>query len=104
MTCAACQAGIQRALRRAPGVRDANVHLMLKSATVTFDPSATTPEKLVEVIRDTGYEAEVPVRRAAQEPRRRRPPNRTRSTARTNANSATCASKPSSAAPSASSR
>jgi Cu+-exporting ATPase len=67
MTCAACQAGIQRALRRAPGVRDANVHLMLKSATVTFDPSATTPEKLVEVIRDTGYEAEVPVRRPAQE-------------------------------------
>jgi Cu+-exporting ATPase len=40
---------------------------MLKSATVTFDPSATTPEKLVEVIRDTGYEAEVPVRRPAQE-------------------------------------
>ncbi len=67
MTCAACQAGIQRALRRAPGVRDANVHLMLKSATVTFDPAATTPEKLVDVIRDTGYEAEVPVRRPAQE-------------------------------------
>jgi Cu+-exporting ATPase len=67
MTCAACQVGIQRALRRTPGVRDANVHLMLKSATVTFDPTATTPEKLVEVIRDTGYEAEVPVSRAAQE-------------------------------------
>jgi Cu+-exporting ATPase len=67
MTCAACQAGIQRALRRTPGVRDANVHLMLKSATVTFDPSATTPEKLVEVIRDTGYEAELPVRRPAEE-------------------------------------
>jgi Cu+-exporting ATPase len=67
MTCAACQAGVQRALRRAPGVRDANVHLMLKSATVTFDPATTTPEKLVEVIRDTGYESEVPVPRAAQE-------------------------------------
>ena len=67
MTCAACQAGVQRALRRAPGVREANVHLMLKSATVTFDPSATTPEKLVGVIRDTGYESEVPAPRAVQD-------------------------------------
>jgi Cu+-exporting ATPase len=64
MTCAACQANIQRALQRSPGVREASVHLMLKSATVQFDPAATTPADLVDVIRDTGYEAEVPDRSA----------------------------------------
>ena len=60
MTCAACQAGVQRALQRTPGVVDASVSLMLQNATVQFDPSQTTPTQLVEVIRDTGYEAELP--------------------------------------------
>jgi Cu+-exporting ATPase len=60
MSCASCQAGVQRALRRAPGVLDADVNLMTGSAAVTFDPAATSPEALVEAIRDTGYEAELP--------------------------------------------
>ena len=60
MTCAACQARVQRALGKAPGVRDASVNLMLNTATVVFDPTATTPESLVERIRSTGYGAEVP--------------------------------------------
>jgi P-type Cu+ transporter len=66
MTCAACQATVQRALQRAPGVRDASVHLMLKSATVEFDPTATSPAQLVDVIRETGYEADVPDAAAQQ--------------------------------------
>jgi Cu+-exporting ATPase len=60
MTCAACQAGVQRALQRAPGVVDASVSLMLQNATVQFDPARTTPGQLVEVSRDTGYGAELP--------------------------------------------
>jgi Cu+-exporting ATPase len=60
MTCAACQAGVQRALQRTPGVVDASVSLMLQNATVQFDPARTTPQQLVEVIRDTGYGAELP--------------------------------------------
>jgi Cu+-exporting ATPase len=60
MTCAACQAGVQRALQRAPGVVDASVSLMLQNATVQFDPARMTPAQLVEVIRDTGYGAELP--------------------------------------------
>jgi Cu+-exporting ATPase len=59
MTCAACQAGIQRALRRAPGVADASVHLMLERATVSYDPSVTSPSRLIEVVRDAGYEAAI---------------------------------------------
>ena len=60
MTCAACQASVQKALQRQPGVLDAAVNLMLKSAAVTYDPAVATPEGLVEAIRDTGYEAELP--------------------------------------------
>ena len=60
MTCAACQARVQRALARAPGVEDASVNLLLHNASVTFDPVATSPEQLVEAIRATGYEASIP--------------------------------------------
>jgi len=60
MTCAACQARVQRALARAPGVEDASVNLLLHNASVTFDSDATSPEQLVEAIKATGYEASVP--------------------------------------------
>ena len=59
MTCAACSARVQRTLQKQPGVDDAAVNLMMKSATVTFDPAAVSPERLVEAIRDTGYGAEL---------------------------------------------
>ncbi len=59
MTCAACQSRVQRALQQQEGVDDASVNLMMKSATVTYDPSAITPERLVETIRDTGYGAQL---------------------------------------------
>ena len=60
MTCAACQARVQRALGKVEGVRDASVNLMLNNATVTFDPTLVSPQTLVDKIRDTGYEAEIP--------------------------------------------
>jgi Cu+-exporting ATPase len=60
MTCAACQASVQRVLQRQPGVLDAAVNLMMKNAAVTYDPAVIRPEALVEAIRDTGYEAELP--------------------------------------------
>ncbi len=60
MTCAACQATVQKALQRQPGVLDASVNLMMKSAAVTYDPALVQPEALVDAIRETGYEAELP--------------------------------------------
>ena len=43
MTCAGCQANVQRALAKTPGVADATVNLILNNATVTYDPLAVTP-------------------------------------------------------------
>jgi P-type Cu+ transporter len=60
MTCASCQAHVQRALAQQPGVEDASVNLMMETAAVTFDPAVATPEQLVRAIRDTGYGAELP--------------------------------------------
>ncbi len=60
MTCAACQASVQKALVRQPGVTDASVNLMMGNATITYDPAAVSPTALVAAIRDTGYGAELP--------------------------------------------
>ena len=60
MTCAACSGRVQRSLEKSPGVRSANVNLMTGAATVEFDPAATSPDRLVETIRGTGYGAELP--------------------------------------------
>ena len=60
MTCAACQANVQRALTAAPGVSKAAVNLMMHEATVHYDPAATSPEKLVAAINDTGYVSHLP--------------------------------------------
>ncbi|MCZ2152675.1 MAG: heavy metal translocating P-type ATPase [Bryobacterales bacterium] len=64
MTCAACQAAVQRALKRTPGVTDATVSLMTNRAEVRYRPADVTPEQLAEAVRDTGYEASL--RSAAQ--------------------------------------
>ena len=60
MTCAACQANVQRALTATPGVTQAAVNLMMHEATVHYDPTATDPERLVAAINDTGYVSHLP--------------------------------------------
>jgi len=60
MHCAACQSRVQGALAATPGVSDAAVNLMLNSASVTYDESAVKPAALIEVVKSTGYGAELP--------------------------------------------
>jgi Cu+-exporting ATPase len=59
MTCAACQSRVQRALAAVPGVTDASVNLVTSSAAVQYNPSAVTPQRLIEAVRATGYDAEL---------------------------------------------
>jgi len=61
MTCAACQARVQKTLAKQPGVQTAAVNLMTRTATVTYDRDASSPKVLVDAIRATGYGAELPV-------------------------------------------
>src|SRR5262249_21973210 len=67
MSCAGCSSKVQRSLETTSGVRGANVNLMTGTATVTYDPAVTSPEQLVEVIRATGYGAEVPAADQSEE-------------------------------------
>ncbi len=60
MTCAACQARVQRALSAEPGVIDASVNLLTSSAAVRYDPASVSPQHLIEAVRATGYDAELP--------------------------------------------
>jgi Cu+-exporting ATPase len=60
MTCAACQARVQRALSSEPGVIDASVNLLTNRAAVRYDPSTVGPQRLVDAVRATGYDAELP--------------------------------------------
>ena len=60
MTCAGCSGKVQRSLETTSGVSGANVNLMTGTATVSYDPAVTSPGQLVEVIRATGYGAELP--------------------------------------------
>ena len=60
MTCAACQSFVQKTLQETPGVEKAAVNLLTRQATVVFDREQTSPERLIEVVRDTGYGAELP--------------------------------------------
>lgn len=56
----ACVAKTKRMLREVPGVTEVEVKLSPGSATVKFDPGKVSREKLVAVIKELGYEAELP--------------------------------------------
>jgi P-type Cu+ transporter len=59
MTCAACQARVQRALAAVPGVTEASVNLVTRNAAVQYDPASVTPQRLIEAVRATGYDADL---------------------------------------------
>jgi Cu+-exporting ATPase len=56
MTCAACARRIERGLARQPGVARAAVNFATARATVEYDPAVTDGGRLVETIRETGYD------------------------------------------------
>ncbi|MEI6668717.1 MAG: heavy metal translocating P-type ATPase [Acidobacteriota bacterium] len=60
MTCASCSARVQLALEQTPGVAHASVNLILNNAVVTFDSATVSPADIVAVVRNAGYDADVP--------------------------------------------
>ena len=60
MTCAACQHHVENALKETAGVKFARVDLMANRASITFDPSEASAEKLIEAVRGAGYDAVLP--------------------------------------------
>lgn len=60
MSCMACVAKTKQSLRAVPGVAEVEVKLSPGSATVKYDGSKVTPEKLAGVINSLGYQAGTP--------------------------------------------
>jgi copper chaperone len=53
MTCGHCVAGVTRALKGVPGVTVDQV--VIGTASVEYDPTATTPAHLTKVVEEEGY-------------------------------------------------
>src|SRR3954451_12361272 len=56
MTCACCVNRIERFLRKADGVLEANVNLATEQATVRVDPAVAGREELVAAVERAGYD------------------------------------------------
>ncbi|MES1911183.1 MAG: hypothetical protein MHM6MM_003662, partial [Cercozoa sp. M6MM] len=59
MTCSSCSSSVTGALQALEGVRDVNVSLLMHQATLEYDSSLHTAEKLADEIEDVGFEASV---------------------------------------------
>ncbi|HEU5013740.1 MAG TPA: heavy metal translocating P-type ATPase, partial [Roseiflexaceae bacterium] len=55
MTCASCVNRVQKALKKVPGVLDAEVNLASEHATVTYLPSATGWSEIKAAVEKAGY-------------------------------------------------
>lgn len=59
MTCATCPITVRKAMQRVDGVKDVKVSYDDKTASVTFDPTATTATEIGQVSTDVGFPAVV---------------------------------------------
>ncbi|WP_234569783.1 heavy metal translocating P-type ATPase [Rhodohalobacter sp. 614A] len=74
MHCASCVGNVEGAILRTPGVKDVSVNLATEKATVRVIPGTINPSKLVEIVQDAGYQAELinEVDRASQTDRQKK--------------------------------
>ena len=88
MSCAACQAHVEKALGKTPGVTQATVSLMTNSASVTYDEKTVSTADLIAAVEHSGYGASVAnpaarrrkANRPPTPPKSSRPPSAPRST------------------------
>jgi Cu+-exporting ATPase len=59
MSCASCVAAVETALEKTPGVKEASVDLIGQRADVRVEAGRTDPLRLVEAVRNAGYQADL---------------------------------------------
>ena len=60
MTCSACQAHVEKAVKHTEGVQDVQVNLLSNSMVVTYDQAAVSPETIIAAVQKAGYGAALP--------------------------------------------
>jgi Cu+-exporting ATPase len=73
MTCASCVSRVERALKKVPGVREANVNLATETASIVYDApenvaSTNMPTLLRRAVLQAGYEPRQPADLSEPEP------------------------------------
>lgn len=64
MTCAACSTAVERAVRKLPGITEANVNLTAENLHLSYDESQVSLDSVVRAVDDAGYKAVIPSQHA----------------------------------------
>jgi len=64
LSCASCAIDVGRALRKMPGIHEANVNYMIDKGAVEFDPEETSWDSIERALERRGYRV-MPTRREA---------------------------------------
>lgn len=59
MTCSACSARVERAVKKMEGTTDVSVNLLTNTMTLAYDAAVTSPAAIIAAIEDAGYGASV---------------------------------------------
>ncbi|KAH6761028.1 heavy metal atpase 5 [Perilla frutescens var. frutescens] len=59
MTCSACSASVEKAVKRLPGIKEAAVDVLNHRSQVVFCPAFVNEEKIREAIEDAGFQAKL---------------------------------------------
>lgn len=57
MTCSACSAHVEKAVKKLSGMKDVNVNLLQNSMTVEYDESALNSQNIIDAVVGAGYGA-----------------------------------------------
>lgn len=57
MTCSACSAAVDRAVRKLPGVEEVTVNLLTHKMKVGYEETLVAPDEIIEAVTEAGYGA-----------------------------------------------
>ena len=66
MTCSACAARVERAVKKMEGTADVSVNLLTNTMTLAYDEAAANPAAIIAAVEDAGYGASVKAAPGAQ--------------------------------------
>ena len=60
MSCAACSARVDKAVRKLEGIKEVNVNLLTNSMVVSYDDEILSSEDIMKAVKEAGYVANLP--------------------------------------------